>query len=390
MFLFDCYHIKLCCGAAIGSIFSQMQTKLIDLMVFTSYSARVMEKIFGAELDESDRAWRGPTVAEIAKESRVGTATVDRVLNGRSNVREVTRLRVLDALERLRRPLATPSIEVKKRIAFLVESGPSFNLTLESAVLECCRGRHDIVCPFIATASARLDPIKFANLIERTAEEADALIIVARDDIIINRAIRNVIARKVPVICFSTDLPNSGRVAYVGSDQASAGSTAAHLMGQMLGPREGNILLVYSAPYRAQEERELGFRRVLRSEFSHLAIDDRVNSNDDSEHAYRNVMTYLQDHGTPVGIYNTVGGNSGIGKALQENNLVGKVIFIGHELNTNSRRLLETGIMNFAIGHDVISEVETALRYAETLVNKKPPESIPLFPVRIYTKYSCN
>jgi LacI family transcriptional regulator len=349
-----------------------------------------MEKIFGAEVDEGDRAWRGPTVAEIAKESRVGTATVDRVLNGRSNVRDVTRLKVLDALERLRRPLAAPNIEVKKRIAFLVESGPSFNLTLEAAVLECCRGRHDIICPFTAMASARLDPIKFANLIERTAEVADALIIVAREDIIINRAIRNVIARKVPVICFSTDLPNSGRVAYVGSDQASAGSTAAHLMGQMLGPREGNILLVYSAPYRAQEERELGFRRVLRSEFSHLAIDDRVNSNDDSEHAYRNVMTYLQDHGTPVGIYNTVGGNSGIGKALQENNLVGKVIFIGHELNTNSRRLLETGIMNFAIGHDVISEVETALRYAEALVNKQTLETIPLFPVRVYTKYSCN
>lgn len=349
-----------------------------------------MEKTFASKEDDGAHAWRGPTVAEIAKESRVGTATVDRVLNGRSSVREATRLKVLEALERLRLPLASANLVSAKRIAFVVESGTSFNATLESAVLQCAQARPDIICSFVAIASARLDPIKFANLVERTAEESDALIIVARDDIMINRAIRNVIARKVPVICISTDLPNSGRATYVGSDQASAGSTAALLMGQMLGQREGKILLVYSAPYRAQEERELGFRRVLRAEFTNLEIDERVNSNDDADHAYRNVMSYLQDHGTPVGIYNTVGGNSGIGKALQEHNLVGKVIFIGHELNANSRRLLETGIMNFAIGHDVLAEVEAALGYAEALLNKQSLTTVPRTPVRVYTKYSCN
>jgi LacI family transcriptional regulator len=158
----------------------------------------------------------------------------------------------------------------------------------------------------------------------------------------------------------------------------------------VVGNREGKILLVYSAPYRAQEEREMGFRRVLRSEFPKLTVDERVNSNDDTEYVYQNVVRYIEEHGEPAGIYNVAGGNVGIGKAIQQFDLAGKSVFIGHELNLNSRQLLETGIMNFAIGHDVLSEVEVAAHHVVTLLEKRTPTIIPLSRVRIYTKYSCN
>jgi LacI family transcriptional regulator len=348
-----------------------------------------MSKDFTEDARGSDRIWRGPTIAAIAKESRVGTATVDRVLNGRGNVRDNTRKKILAALDRLKSPVVEDR-HATKRIAFLSESGSSFNATLEAAVTQYGVLNPNVSCPFTGITSSRFDPIKFVNEIERLAELNDGLVIVAREHLMINRAIRNVVARKVPVVCLSTDLPNSGRAAYVGSDQSNAGATAAYLMGQILGSRGGKILLVYSAPYRAQEERELGFRRVLRTEYQHLEIDDRVNSSDDNEHAYRNVMSYIEQHGVPAGIYNTVGGNIGIGKALHEHGLVGKTIFIGHELNTNSRHLLETGVMNFAIGHDVMVEVEAAIAHALALLAQDKPAPPPLTRVRVYTKYSCN
>lgn len=103
---------------------------------------------------------------------------------------------------------------------------------------------------------------------------------------------------------------------------------------------------------------------------------------------YREVIA--NGHGVPAGIYNTVGGNIGIGKALHEHGLVGKTIFIGHELNTNSRHLLETGVMNFAIGHDVMVEVEAAIAHALALLAQDKPAPPPLTRVRVYTKYSCN
>jgi len=178
-------------------------------------------------------------------------------------------------------------------------------------------------------ATPKVDPIKLANQLERTAETAQALVVVAREHLIINRAIRNVVGRGVPVICLTTDLPTSGRTVYVGNDQTGAGATAAYLMGQAVGNREGNILLVYSAPYRVQEDRELGFRRVLRVEFPLLKVDERVNSNDETDLVYANVVRYIADHGPPVGIYNTASGNVGIGKALSDHGLAGKTVFIG-------------------------------------------------------------
>ena len=64
-----------------------------------------------------------------------------------------------------------------------------------------------------------------------------------------------------------------------------------------------------------------------------------------------------ETHGPPIGIYNVAGGNVGIGKALEAHNLLGKTVFIGHEINPNSRMLLESDHMDIVISHDVEHEV---------------------------------
>lgn len=338
---------------------------------------------------EAGHGWRGPTIAEIARAAGLGTATVDRVLNRRDSVREPTRKKVLAALARLGGGRTAAARETRRRIAFLTDSGVSYNRALQEAVADYCVAHPGLDCPFIAVATAQVDSIKFAQAIERAAGEADAVVVVAREDMTINRVIRAVAQRRVPLVCLTTDLPNSGRSAYVGNDQVSAGATAAWLMGQLVGPRPGKILVVVSAPYRVQEDRELGFRRVLRSEFSHLVVDDRVNSNDENEYSCRHVLKYIGEHGAPAGIYNTAGGNMGIGRALQESGLAGKTVFIGHEINANSRLLLESGLMHFAIGHDVDREVALCIEYVSALLDKRPPPPLTPTRVRIYTKYSC-
>jgi LacI family transcriptional regulator len=333
--------------------------------------------------------WRGPTIAEIAAASGVGTATVDRVLNGRGGVREVTRTKVLDALAQFGTgPVA--DAPGRRKIAVLTDSGVSFNRSLQEAAEEYGVAHPGVGFGFTAVQTAEVDPIKFAQLIERTGGEADGLIVVAREDLMINRAIRAVTGRGVPVVCITTDLPNSNRTAYVGSDQTNAGATAAYLMGRILGERPGKILLVYSAPYRSQEERELGFRRVLRSEFTHLRVEERVSSNDHAEYSHRSVRKYIAEHGPPIGVYNVAGGNLGIARALEDEGLKGKVVFIGHELNTNSRMLLESGGMDFVVGHDVDREVAQSVEVIEAFLDKRPLPDLVQTKVRVYTKYSCN
>jgi LacI family transcriptional regulator len=332
---------------------------------------------------------KSPTIREIARLSGVGTATVDRVLNGRAGVREKTRQRVLATLEQATNGAKVEPSKTLRRIAFLTDSGRSFNQSLREAVEHHAATDPNVVCSFTSILTADANPVTLAQLIERTAETAQGMVLVAREDVTVNRAIHAVTARGVPVICITSDLPGSSRIAYVGSDQVAAGSTAAYLMGRILGGAGGRILLVVSAPYRGQAEREMGFRSVLRSEFQLLEIDERANSRDDTDFVYKSVRKYLEDHGAPAGIYNVAAGNLGIASALNDCGLKGKVVFIGHELNPNSRMLLETGAMDFAIGHDLDVEVARSVGALDAFFRGEPPLPVPLTPVRVYTKYSC-
>jgi LacI family transcriptional regulator len=348
-----------------------------------------MKRATDLEKPPARKAWRGPTIGQIAKASRVGTATVDRVLNGRDSVRETTRKKVLAALAHLSGHAEPAGEAPRRRIAFVCDSGVSFNRTLQEAVEAYCALHGEIHCPFEAVTTSEVVPIKFAQMLERAAEASDGVVVVAREDLTINRAIRAIAARRTPIVCLTTDLPNSGRTAYIGSDQTNAGATAAYIMGKTVGARSGKILLAYSAPYRGQEERELGFRRVLRAEFAHLEVDERVNSNDNTDQVYANVRRYIADHGAPAGIYNVSGGNVGIARALEVEGLGGKVVFIGHELNPNSRMLLESGLMHFVIGHDVDREVAIAIDCLCAHIQKRALPTMSPASVRVYTKYNC-
>ena len=68
----------------------------------------------------------------------------------------------------------------------------------------------------------------------------------------------------------------------------------ANIIGKNVGKRLGSILMVMSMPYRCQQERELGFRKVLRSEFPNLKIKESVFNLDTSEQSYKYVKKYIK------------------------------------------------------------------------------------------------
>src|SRR5262249_45149522 len=130
------------------------------------------------------------------------------------------------------------------------------------------------------------------------------------------------------------------------------------------------------------------FRRVLRSEFPDLCVEERVTSNDESECSYQCIQRYVEEHGAPMGIYNVAAENIGIARALRDAALEDKVIFIGHELNANSRMLLESGRMDLVVGHDLDREVAQSFEVIAAYLSRTPLPSLAQTQVRIYTKYS--
>jgi LacI family transcriptional regulator len=335
------------------------------------------------------------TSAEVAQRCGVHASSVVRLAQGLgfSGYRELQTLfqNDLSASITSSKPLfeKVGALQTELKLHLLGESGRSFNQAAQAAALRFCAENTSVAIESDFTLPHDVDPENFAKQIEAAAKHSDALILVAREHPAINAAVRSATAGGTPVVCLTTDLPSSTRTVYVGSDQFASGATAGWFCGRML-PRdqEGKVLFVYSVPFRCQLDREQGFRQVLRTEFPALTIDERVGSNESVEVIYDAVRHYIASHGPPTAVYNVSGANSGIGRALEDEGLATSTIFVGHELNENSRLMLERGTMDLTIGHDFDREVTMAVDCIRSALQGRQPVK-HLTPSQLYTRYNC-
>ena len=329
--------------------------------------------------------WKNVSIKKISDESGYGTATVDRVLNNRKGVSKKTKDKILKILNNLQNGNNTNQT---KNILICCQSGPSYNKTLEQSLDKINNEiyKFNLIKYFIPAKEFK--PSQFVKILKETSK-FDAVIIVSQEDQNINNELSKIASEGKPVITLTTDFPNSSRSVYIGNNQSNAGSTAANIIGKNVGKRSGSILMVMSMPYRCQQERELGFRKILRSEFPNLIIKESIFNLDTSEESYKYVKKYIKENGVPLGIYNIAGGNLGVAKAISEMDLQQDIIFVGHELNKNSRNLLENNTMDFVIGHDVELEIENAFDKIVNFNSEVENKTFYYSDILIFNKYNC-
>ena len=329
--------------------------------------------------------WKQTSIKNIAKLAGVGTASVDRVVHNRKGVSKNTKTKVLKAYNEI---LSYKQDSPLRKIVVCCESGSSFNNTLKKNIEKFLKTKkiNIILEPYFISAKNFKTTI-FEKIIYDKIKDSNGLIIVSQEDFKIERAIQKYIESKKPVITLTTDLPNSNRSAYVGCDQSAAGATAAKLISDSSDSKKGKILMVMSMPYRCQQERELGFKKILRSNFPELTIKESIYSLDTSEESYKHVKQYIKNNGPPIGIYSIAGGNVGVAEAVRDTGYKNQIIFIGHELNKNSKQLLDTEEMSYVIGHDINLEVEKSFSIIEDFYNEAPINNFRTNTF-IYTKYN--
>ncbi len=303
---------------------------------------------------------RQATIKEIAHLAGVGVATVDRVLHGRPHVRPEKVERVLQAIERLNRDREQRILgpgATGMQVAFVAYSGRSF--------LETMLASAEIAARELESSGLRLelrpvfepDAERIAGEIRRAAKRADGLVVISFEHPAVHRAVDEATARGVPVVCATSDLPATRRIGYVGINQLQAGRSAAHLMSLILGPRKGEVVISVGHAFRCQAEREMGFRGYLRERCPDLSVREIVDVENDPELAYRAIRRVFEASPRPLGIYAVGGGNIGIARALDELALEPRPVFVGHELNPNSRQLLLDDRMHAVIDHDTVREM---------------------------------
>ena len=307
-------------------------------------------------------------IVDIAREAGVGTATVDRVLNGRKGVGASTAQRVLDVARRLKYPLAWKALEAPEPAAlsfdFLLPSGPHPFFKLVAEAIESVEERFP---GFVATASRHdiesFNPTALAEALKRVGARSKGVALVALEHPQVREAVNALVAGGVPVVTLISDLSNSLRLGYVGIDNRAAGRTAGHLLGRFIGPGPAEVAMIAgSLSYRGHEEREMGFRAILREEFRNLVVVGLREGHDDDRESYVAARELLREHPELRGVYNIGAGAGGIAAAIEEAGRANEITFVCHELNAETRRFLVSGVVDAIIHQNARREVVMGLR----------------------------
>lgn len=309
---------------------------------------------------------RGHRVRDVAEQSGLSTATVDRVLNGRRGVSPRAVRAVEAAMLELDRQAAQVRLTTRALLVDVVIDAPSrFRTAVRDATEDALAG----IRPASVRARFRMSEGASAEQLARVVDEvgtagrvSHGVVLKAPDDPVVAAAVRRAVERGIPTVTLVTDVAESGRIAYAGLDNAAAGATAAHLLSAMLRQQAGPVLAAVSHhAFLGEQERLSAFQeRLVRTDPDRLVV--RVGDVHGADDAMASVVAgVLRTHPDLAAVYSMGGGNGGIARALTAAGRVG-MTFLGHDLDADNLPLLRTGVLTAVLHHDLRSDLRTALR----------------------------
>lgn len=305
---------------------------------------------------------RKPIIADVARLAGVSTATVDRVLNDRGGVNPEKAARVLSAARRLKldRNL-NRRFSRALRIAVLIQSSANpFHEALREAFASVGRAYRDLNLQFLIQHIAPGDTGGIAGAVRDAGACHDGLIISSPDDARISSAIR-LVTKSIPVIALATDLPDSGRWAYIGPDDRIGGRVAGDLLGRFFGGLGGDIVMIAGLlRVRGHMAREVGFREVLSEHYPACRLAAVLESGENAERAGLLTLQAIRENPAIRGIYHATSGAREVVAALGPIRRDRAIALVSHELTAERRALLKARAIDAVIDQNPELEVRAA------------------------------
>ena len=303
-------------------------------------------------------------IKEIARQSGLGLATIDRALNNRPNVSPQTRNRVQAAIAELERQEQQLSARGRRLfIDFVVEAPRRFSREVQKAVekslpeigVAVFRPRFEMRETFTAD-----DVVSVLRRIEQRGSQG--LCLKLRDMPDIAPHIRSLRDKGIPVVTLVTDLPEDMRLAYVGLNNRSAGQTAAYLLSQKLAGRSGTVLATRSQrDFLGEAERFQAFVKRMQQLCPDVSIVDAFGSAGLATQMAQHLEPKLHGIRKLDAVYSMGGGNSAMLAYLARKGLL-PTTFIAHDLDQENRQLLQSGELTYVMHHDLGIDMQRLLR----------------------------
>lgn len=287
-----------------------------------------------------------PTIRQIAQLAQAGTATVERVLNGRGGVRPALAERVISAARTLgSRRLLPQSYRGIAHIEMILVRPETTFFTRVARAVERIASTLDPSVVIHRTFMPETDIAAIAAHIGNPTLRRSGLIVAVPDHPLVARALQDRQAAGLKIIQIVTKI--TGLAAdYVGIDNYAAGRMAGLLLSRMQ-PLPGSVIaMCHSGLYQAHRDRVRGFSDFCAAHASAAHRFDRVLFGaDDGPRSQQLLSEALDGPSRVVGLYNAGGGNAALSAILRHRSDSCHLFFVGHELTERSTNALRQGIM---------------------------------------------
>lgn len=304
-------------------------------------------------------------VKEIALQSGLSTATIDRVLNNRTHVSPQTRRRVEDAIDELAGQES--QLAAKGRRFFIdvvVEAPTRFSREIQRA--------SEAVLPLFRPAALRprftfaetMTENDCVTVLDRIRKRgSQGVCLKARGTREVREAIDRLAAKNIPVVTVFTDIPGARRLAYSGLDNIKAGQTAAYLMLKLLKATDTCVLTTLSQhAFQGEEDRFDAFCKELRRLRPDIELIDASGGGGLNPATAQEVKGKLRGRTGIAGVYSMGGGNIAILNALAASGHAPE-IFIAHDLDEDNLELLRQDVLTLVLHHDLRDDMRLAFRH---------------------------
>ena len=336
------------------------------------------------------------TIQQLADACGVSRGTVDRALHNKKGVRPDVAARILEMARMMGyiSPRSCPVVaERPVRIGVVLHTAISSFVHILADYFRTYPAQELVPVETIVRMQDGLDVQHQLALIDELVEDehVDGLALMPLASSQIKARIDELSAQGVPVVTFNTDIADSSRLAYVGSDSIASGRAAASLMGMLLGGR-GMVLPIIGqrSGHYADHQRLTGFTEDLAKIYPDIKTLPSACCFLDSALAERLVLREMESNPLLNGVYISTVGRTGVYRALKRLGVAGKVHVVVHDLTQDNLDMIKDGVVDFAIGQDVKTQGTLPLRLLYQYLTKHQTPERRIYTTNIDIKFRYN
>ena len=298
------------------------------------------------------------TIKDIAKAAGVSRGTVDRVLHNRPGVNAQVALEIRELAQKMGfvpnragKILAARKQQIKFGCLLPSKSIPFFEDVLKGFE-RAQRELSDYGVSVEVVHASKYDTETHVKALRAMAKkDYSGICVTTLDTPQVQLEVNKIAQKGIPVVSVNTDIPDSGRICYVGADYFRSGSAAAGML-NLIHPQKLNALIIAgSYNVRGHKERIKGFLAGLDAHKIKYSVRAKIESLDDDEVSYQETMRALKNDSAINCIFIAAAGVDGVCRAVQDCGME-KIRVLAFDTVPQVIQYLNSGLIDFTIDQE--------------------------------------